>query len=76
MKYTFSCSDIGMSCDFKTENESKEQLMTQITEHAKSAHQMDPMQEEIRNKTEQAIKEEQEAEQQENVQQEPSESQQ
>ena len=63
MKYQFSCSDIGMSCDFKTENESREQLMQQITEHAKSAHQMDPISEDVKAKVEQAIKKSEEPKQ-------------
>ncbi|MDE1855300.1 MAG: DUF1059 domain-containing protein [Candidatus Micrarchaeota archaeon] len=42
-KYSFACSDIGMSCGFKTNAASENELMGKIASHAKSVHNMASM---------------------------------
>jgi predicted small metal-binding protein len=39
-KYSFACKDIGMSCGFRTNAASENELMGKIAEHAKAAHNM------------------------------------
>jgi predicted small metal-binding protein len=39
----FECSDIGMDCGFKIEVDSEEELMSHIGNHAKMAHNIDPV---------------------------------
>ncbi len=56
MKATFECKDLGMACDFKAEAGSKDELMPKIVEHAKTAHGMETIDEEMKGKVVSAIK--------------------
>lgn len=40
MAKRFACRDIGMSCDFVAQGETEEELMPKISEHARTAHNM------------------------------------
>ena len=40
MAKQFACRDIGMECEFTARAETDEELMSQIKEHAKTAHNM------------------------------------
>lgn len=57
MTATFACRDIGMECGFTAEAQSKEDLLPKIAEHAKSAHGMDTIPDDIFAKVNSAIKE-------------------
>ena len=54
---SFKCSDTGMTCPFETSADTEEELMEKIAEHAKEAHDMDPVSPEMMEKVKQAIKE-------------------
>jgi predicted small metal-binding protein len=36
----FHCRDAGMSCDFVARGDSNQEILDQVKEHARSAHQM------------------------------------
>ncbi|MDG6934892.1 MAG: DUF1059 domain-containing protein [Nitrososphaerota archaeon] len=55
-KETFACRDVGLDCEFKTEAESREELMPKITEHAKSKHNMATIPDDMKRKVDTAIK--------------------
>lgn len=38
MKYTLACKDLGMDCNWKGEEKSKEELLTEAVKHAKKVH--------------------------------------
>jgi predicted small metal-binding protein len=40
MAKKFACRDIGMNCGFEAKANTEAELMTKITAHAKSAHNM------------------------------------
>lgn len=56
MKSTFACKDVGLQCDFVSEASSREELMPKIMEHAKNAHGMTEIPEDLKNKVVGAIK--------------------
>ncbi len=56
MKATFACKDIGMKCNFETEAATKESLMPKIAEHAKKAHGISTIPDDLRSKVSAAIK--------------------
>ena len=56
VKETFACKDLGMACDFRTEASSREQLMPKIVEHAKKAHGMTVIPDDLKGKIAAAIK--------------------
>jgi predicted small metal-binding protein len=56
MAKEFVCRDIGMDCGFKTSAKTEEELMPKVMEHAKAAHQLDPIPPEIAQKVKAAIK--------------------
>ena len=58
MAKRFACRDIGLECDFRAESESREELMSKIAEHARTAHNMAQIDKATRNKINQAIEEE------------------
>lgn len=55
-KETYACKDIGMSCGFKAEAQSEEELMKKIAEHAKKAHNMSTIDAATMSKIKAAIK--------------------
>jgi predicted small metal-binding protein len=54
--YSFRCKDIGMDCGFETKADSMESLMPKITQHAREAHKMNEISEELKKKVSAAIK--------------------
>lgn len=55
-KFSFECKDIGMQCGARVEAEDKKQLMQKISEHAKSAHNLQSIDKELMKKVEKAVK--------------------
>ncbi|ASI13559.1 putative small metal-binding protein [Candidatus Mancarchaeum acidiphilum] len=60
MTKTFACRDIGMDCDFKAESDSEAELLGKIAAHAKSAHHIDNIDENLMKKVKAAIKDDDE----------------
>lgn len=56
MAKKFECKDTGMQCEFSVEAESEEELMPKILEHAKSAHNIEQMDEPTKAKMRALIK--------------------
>lgn len=55
-KYEFKCKDIGMNCGFEASAGSKEELMPKIVEHAKTAHGITTIPDDLAKKVDAAIK--------------------
>jgi predicted small metal-binding protein len=55
-KFSFECKDIGVQCNARVDAEDKKQLMQKISEHAKSAHNMQNIDKDTMKKIERAIK--------------------
>jgi len=53
---SFKCSDIGMPCKFEATAKTEPELMKKIAEHAKTAHQIDPIPADLLAKVKKAIK--------------------
>lgn len=54
--YHFRCKDIGMSCDFRVSGKSAEDLIPDIADHAKSAHGIEEIDDQLKEKVGNAIK--------------------
>ncbi|MEM0158304.1 MAG: DUF1059 domain-containing protein [Thermoplasmataceae archaeon] len=54
--YSFRCKDIGMNCDFQASAKTTEELLPKIAEHAKSAHNIQQIDDSLKNKVNAAIK--------------------
>jgi len=52
----FTCSDVGVDCDWSVDANTEEELMTKIAEHAKEHHGFDPIPPELVEKVKAAIK--------------------
>lgn len=50
-----SCSDIGMDCDFTAWGETEEELLDLVRRHAREAHGIEEMTEELEEKVTAAI---------------------
>ena len=57
MAKSISCRDVGVDCDFQATGETVEEVMQQCAEHAKSAHGMDEIPQELAAAVQGAIKE-------------------
>ncbi|MBX8632203.1 MAG: DUF1059 domain-containing protein [Thermoplasmata archaeon] len=55
-RFEFKCKDVGMNCGFETSAKTKEELMPKIVEHAKTAHGMTSIPDDMKKKVEGAIK--------------------
>ncbi|HLH86390.1 MAG TPA: DUF1059 domain-containing protein [Thermoplasmataceae archaeon] len=55
-RFTFRCQDIGNQCSFETEAGKPEDLMPRIRMHAKYAHGIYELSEDLQNKIKGAIK--------------------
>ncbi len=53
--YSFKCKDIGMECGFETSAGERGALMSKIGAHAKEAHNMHTIPDDIMKKVEKAI---------------------
>ncbi|MCL5680630.1 MAG: DUF1059 domain-containing protein [Candidatus Thermoplasmatota archaeon] len=54
--FEFKCKDIGMDCGFETSGKTMEELMPKIAEHAKTAHNMAEIPQDVKDKVAKAIK--------------------
>ena len=55
-KLSFACKDIGMDCGFTATASSEEELMAKIAEHARTAHNMQSIDDATKAKIKAAIK--------------------
>lgn len=55
-KYEFKCINIGMDCDFTVSGKEAVDLIPQIVEHAKAAHNMDAIDDEMKEKINNSIR--------------------
>lgn len=58
MAKTVSCRDVGADCDFVARGNSEDEVMSQVEEHARTAHSMSPVPDEVRDKVRAAIHDE------------------
>lgn len=54
-KYQFRCRDIGIDCDFKVSGKEAADLIPQIAEHARSAHQMEEIDDDLKDRINNSI---------------------
>lgn len=55
MTLTVRCKDIGFECEGVVKAETEEELLTQVAEHAKSAHGLEDVTDEIIDKVKSVI---------------------
>ena len=60
MARRMSCRDVGPDCDFVARGESDEEVMGQVAEHARDAHGMNEVPQELAQKANAAIKDDEE----------------
>lgn len=58
MAKTMSCRDVGADCDFVARGNSEEEIMAQVSEHARTAHKMSDIPPEVVEKVRGAIRDE------------------
>ena len=58
MAKTVSCRDVGADCDFVARGNSEEEIMSQVEEHARTAHSMSAVSDDVRDKVRAAIHDE------------------
>jgi predicted small metal-binding protein len=58
MAKTVSCRDVGADCDFVARGNSNEEILSQVEEHARTAHSMNEIPAEVREKIHAAIHDE------------------
>jgi len=58
MAKTVSCRDVGADCDFVARGNSNEEILSQVEEHARTAHNMSEIPIEVREKIHAAIRDE------------------
>ena len=61
MARRMSCRDVGQDCDFVARGETDEEVMGQVAEHARTAHDMKEVPPELAEKAKAAIKDEERA---------------
>lgn len=55
-KYQFKCRDIGMDCDFNVSGKEAADLIPQIAEHARNSHEMEEIDDGLKEKINGAIR--------------------
>lgn len=55
-KYQFKCRDIGLDCDFTVSGREAADLIPHIAEHAKNTHNMEDIDDEMKDKINNSIK--------------------
>ncbi len=55
-KYQFKCKEIGLDCEFQVTGKEAADLIPQIAEHARTAHQMEEIDDEMKDKINNSIK--------------------
>ena len=58
MSKTYTCRDVGVDCDWKTDGETEEEVMAKIQEHAAKVHPTIELTPELVEKVSDAIKDE------------------
>jgi predicted small metal-binding protein len=58
MAKTVSCRDVGADCDFVARGNSNEEILSKVEEHARTAHSMNEIPVEVREKIHAAIHDE------------------
>ena len=58
MAKTVSCRDVGADCDFVARGNSNEEILSRVEEHARTAHSMNEIPAEVREKIHAAIHDE------------------
>ena len=58
MPKTVSCRDVGADCDFVARGDSEEEILLQVTEHARTDHKMNEIPAEVVEKVRAAIRDE------------------
>jgi predicted small metal-binding protein len=53
-----SCRDVGADCDFVAHGNNEDEIMSQVEEHARTAHSMSPIPDEVRDQVRAAIHDE------------------
>ncbi len=56
MPKTLNCRDVGVDCDFQARGETREEVLRQTAEHARTAHGFDEIPPELAEKVNAAIK--------------------
>jgi predicted small metal-binding protein len=56
MARRMSCRDVGPDCDFVARGESDDEVMGQVAEHARAAHGMEEVPQELADKARAAIR--------------------
>ncbi len=55
MTKVMRCKDVGLDCDYVARGKDDEEIMTKVAEHAKEAHGMQDIPEEVQHKVKAAI---------------------
>jgi predicted small metal-binding protein len=58
MAKVINCRQVGVDCDFEARGETEQEVIQKCAEHAKSAHGMTEMSEELKEKVRNGIREE------------------
>jgi predicted small metal-binding protein len=58
MPKTVSCRDVGADCDFVARGDSEEDVLRQVTDHARTAHKMSEIPQDVKDKVVAAIHDE------------------
>jgi predicted small metal-binding protein len=58
MTKVIRCRDVGVDCDFEARGENEQEIMQKCSDHAKSAHGMQQIPQELADKVRTAIHEE------------------
>jgi predicted small metal-binding protein len=58
MTKTFTCRDVGVDCDWRTRGTTDEELMHNIREHARTAHNLQEIPQDLEGQVRGAIRDE------------------
>ena len=56
MGFSLNCRDTGMDCDFRVSADTREELLSKVAAHAKTAHNMSSIPADVMAKVQAAIK--------------------
>ena len=56
MGFEFRCRDIGMECSFEARHADKKGVLQEIEKHAREAHQMERIPDDLRKKIDRAVR--------------------
>ena len=56
MDKTYTCRDVGVSCDWKVRGNDEADVMRKIKDHARAVHKMDPIPPDLERKVRAAIR--------------------